>query len=151
MIDQTDIVEAGPEDAAAMAAIHLSARHQSMPYLYRPHTDEEVTDWFAGAVGDRPAAWWVARSEGRVVGYMLIDGEDIDHLYVLPGWERRGIGRSLLDKAKTLSPKRLALSTFQRNAKAIAFYESQGFSIVGYTNGHNEEEEPDVQYVWDGW
>ena len=49
-----------------------------------------------------------------------------------------------------LSPNRLVLRTFQRNAAARAFYEAHGFHAVGCTDGCNEEREPDVQYVWDG-
>jgi GNAT superfamily N-acetyltransferase len=79
---------------------------------------------------------------------MLIDGEDLDHLYVRPGWQRRGGGLSLLTKAKALSPRRLELRTFQRNINARAFYEAQGFCAVAYTDGQNEENEPDVQYEW---
>ena len=37
---------------------------------------------------------------------------------------------------------------FQRNSNARAFYEAQGFRAVGYTDGRNEENEPDVKYEW---
>ena len=73
---------------------------------------------------------------------MLIDGDNLDHLYVPPGWQRRGIGLSLLTKAEALSPQRLELWTFQRNANARAFYEAYGFRAVAYTDGRNEENEP---------
>jgi RimJ/RimL family protein N-acetyltransferase len=49
---------------------------------------------------------------------------------------------------KTLSPNRLTLSTFQRNAKARAFNEAHGFRPVGFTDGDNDANEPDVQYEW---
>jgi ribosomal protein S18 acetylase RimI-like enzyme len=39
--------------------------------------------------------------------------------------------------------------TFQRNARARAFYESQGFRIIKMTDGsRNEEREPDIRYGW---
>src|SRR5215469_11173907 len=102
----------------AVVEIHLVSRRHAMPYLNRPHTDEETRNYFARVVGDRPAAWWVATAADEVVGYMLIDGENLDHLYVRAGWQRRGIGLSLLTKAKDLSPLRLELWTFQRNRNA---------------------------------
>jgi GNAT superfamily N-acetyltransferase len=138
--------EAG--DARAIAEIHLVARREAMPYLRRPHTDDETREWFARIVGDRRAAWWVARAGPEVVAYMLIDGEHLDHLYVGPSWQRRGVGLSLLNKAKALSPRRLGLWTFQRNANARAFYEAHGFRAVARTDGRNEENEPDVKYEW---
>jgi hypothetical protein len=52
-----------PGDPLEIAEIHLAARREAMPYLYRPHTDDEARDYFARVVGYRPAAWWVARAE----------------------------------------------------------------------------------------
>ena len=144
-----EIREADPADAPEIADIHLTARRRAMPYLNRPHTDDETRGYFSRVVGDRPSAWWVARIEDQIVAFMLIDGEDIDHLYVRPGWQRRGVGLSLLNKAKELSPHRLELWTFLRNRNARSFYEAQGFRAVAYTDGRNEENEPDVKYVWE--
>jgi ribosomal protein S18 acetylase RimI-like enzyme len=148
LIEGLEIREAEPGDAPAIAEIHLAARRVAMPYLRRPHTDEETRDYFDRVVADRPSAWWVARVGKEIAGYMLIDGENLDHLYVRPGWQRRGIGLLLLSKAKALSPRRLELWTFQRNTNARAFYEAQGFRAVAYTDGRNEENEPDVKYEW---
>lgn len=142
------IVEARPEDAAAIAGIHLTARWQAMPYLRLAHTADETRNYFSRVVADRPQAWWVVRHQADVVAYMLIDGESLDHLYVAPGWQGLGFGSALLAKAKTLSPRRLVLWTFQRNERARAFYESRGFQIIAQTEGANEENEPDVQYEW---
>ena len=144
-----EIREAERADAPAIAEIHLTARLDAMPYLHRRHTDDDVQAYFARVVGNRPSAWWVARVEDRIVGFMLIDGQNVDHLYVRPGWQRRGIGLSLLNKAKALSPQRLELWAFQRNTNARTFYEAQGFRAVAYTDGRNEEKEPDVKYEWE--
>jgi RimJ/RimL family protein N-acetyltransferase len=135
-------------DALDIAEIHLAARRDAMPYLRQAHTGDETRDWFARIVSGRSAGWWVARIENQIVGCMLIDRENLDHLYVRPGWQRRGVGLSLLNKAKAMSPQRLELWTFQRNSNARAFYERQGFRAVEYTDGRNEENEPDVKYEW---
>jgi ribosomal protein S18 acetylase RimI-like enzyme len=91
-MERIEIREAGPGDASAIAEFHLTARRKAMPYLHRPHTDDETREYFGRVVGDRPSTWWVARVEDQVVGFMLIDGKDIDHLYVRPDWQRRAIG-----------------------------------------------------------
>jgi GNAT superfamily N-acetyltransferase len=142
------IVEAQPQDSAAIAAIHLTARRQAMPYLSLAHTDDETRDYFARVVADRPQAWWVVRHQGHIAAYMLINGESLDHLYVAPRWQGLGFGSALLAKAKTLSPRRLVLWTFQRNGRARKFYEAHGFRSIAQTEGENEENEPDVQYEW---
>lgn len=141
-----EIAEASPEDASAIADIHLAARAQ---FVGRRHSDDETRDWFASIVDDRPSAWWAARQRGRVVGYMLIDGEHLDHLYIHPEAQGCGVGSALLHKARSLSPRRVALVTFQRNASARAFYEKHGFRALRFTGGENEEGEPDVHYLWE--
>lgn len=143
-----EIVEATRHDAPAIAEIHLTARRVAMPYLARPYTDDEMRAWFEGRVGDRPAAWWIARRGRRVIGYMLIDGEDLDHLYVHPDSQGQGVGTALLRKAFSLSPRRVVLTTAQRNTRARAFYEKHRFRATGFTDGDNEEREPDVSYEW---
>jgi GNAT superfamily N-acetyltransferase len=145
---EVGIFLAEANDAAAIAEIHLSARLQAMPYLRRPFTDAEVRLWFAGVVGLPANAWWIARNDTGIVGYLRLEGDILDHLYIEPEWQRRGVGTKLLAKAKSLSPHRLALFVFQRNINAQAFYAAHGFNVVGYTDGDNQEHEPDMQYVW---
>jgi GNAT superfamily N-acetyltransferase len=144
------IEEARPEHAGEIANIHLVARRAARPYLRQAHTDVETQGWFCRVVGKPRGAWWVARHAEDVIGYMLIDCGNLDHLYVRPDWQGRGIGRALLDKAKALSPHRLMLWTFERNINARAFYEAKGFRVMGRAEGRNEENEPDVQYAWRG-
>ncbi len=145
-----EITEARNEDAREIADLHIAARRIAMPYLREPFTEDETRGWFASIVDDRSKAWWVARHAGQIVGYMFLHAQYLDHLYVRSRWQRRGIGSLLLDKAKALSPRRLELSAFQRNTAARAFYEAQGFHIVGCTDGQNSEHEHVVQYVWSG-
>ena len=85
-----EMIGATRDDALAIADIHLAARARE--HVVRLHTDDETRSWFAeGIVGNRPSAWWLARQGGRVVGYMLIDGEHLDHLYVHPEAQGRGV------------------------------------------------------------
>jgi GNAT superfamily N-acetyltransferase len=145
---QIRILEATAENAPEIADIHLSARQEVMPYVRSPYTAEQTRAWFARSVGTPAGAWWVAQSDVRIVGYRTIYGAHLDHLYVRPGLLRRKIGVTLLNKAKALCSGRLELRAFQRNLDARAFYEAQGFQIAGLTNGENDENEPDVEYVW---
>jgi GNAT superfamily N-acetyltransferase len=73
---------------------------------------------------------------------MLIDGEYLDHLYVRPEAQRCGVGSALLHKARSLSPRRLALVTFQRNSSARAFYEKHGFRPSRFTTGRTRRASP---------
>ena len=95
-----EVIQARQTDAAAIATIHIEARRAAMPYLPQLHTAQETREWFASIVGERPGAWWIARSDGQIVGYMLLDGENLDHLYVYPGGRGRVWGRLSWEKPK---------------------------------------------------
>jgi GNAT superfamily N-acetyltransferase len=139
---------ARPADAAAIAELHLAARRAAMPWLPDLHSDAEVGIW----IRDRllaEAEVWVALAGAALVGYMALVGGMLDHLYIAPGHQGRGIGSLLLDQAKALRPAGLRLYAFQRNVRARAFYEARGFAAVAFSHGaDNEENEPDVLYQW---
>ena len=140
--------QASTDDANGIATLYLASRADALAYLRRVHTDNEVHAWIRNIVLTQGETW-VARLRGSIVGFMALVGNDVDQLYVLPGYYRCGVGRKLLDLAKARSPGRLLLYTFQRNGRARAFYESQGFRIIDMTDGlRNEEKEPDIRYEW---
>ena len=135
-------------DGPEITALYLASRTDALPYLRRVHSDAAVGDWVT-AILLRDFETWVARLGGRIVGFMAVAGDDLDQLYLLPGYYRQGIGSALLAKARERSPDGLRLFTFQRNMRARAFYEAHGFSIVDMNDGaRNEENEPDILYAW---
>jgi ribosomal protein S18 acetylase RimI-like enzyme len=145
----TDIREARPEDATAVAHVHVTSREATMPYLPpRRRTDAEVTAWVRDIVLPGSAVW-VAEEDGAVVGYAAVQDGVLDALYLLPQARRRGIGTALLARAKAHSPTGLTLFAFQRNTDARAFYEHHGFTLVDTNDGsRNMEHEPDLSMRW---
>jgi len=137
-------------DAREIAAVFIAARHDALPYLPNIHSDDETRRWISETVLGRSRVW-VAELDGTVVGFVSLVGDHLDHLYVRPGHYRQGIGDRLLAKAKEMSPEKLRLFAFQRNAVARAFYERRGFVAIAFGDGSaNEEHEPDVLYEWGG-
>ncbi len=135
-------------DAFEIAEVFLASRQDALPYLPTLHSDEETRRWIPEIVMQRSEVW-VAELDGKIVGFLSVAGEHLDHLYVRPGYYRQGIGDRLLVKAKAMSPQRLRLFTFQRNERARAFYEARGFVLIDFNDGsRNEEGEPDVLYEW---
>jgi GNAT superfamily N-acetyltransferase len=149
MADGIVIARAKPSDAMEIADLYLSARAEALPFLGRTHSDEDVRIW----VRDHlllSSETYVAMVGDQIVGFISLEQESIEQLYVRPGWYRCGIGSLLLNKAFAESRGRLQLFTFQRNIAARAFYEAKGFRALEFTDGsRNEEREPDIRYVWD--
>jgi len=143
-----DIRRAVPGESGFLAALWLRSRAASAPSIPPTiHTDEEVHQWFEDVLLPTSEVWVADGAEGPVA-LMVLNDEWIDQLYVDPASTRRGIGGSLLDHAKTRRPSGLKLWTFQSNLDARRFYKERGFVAVAMTTGDNEEQAPDVCYVW---
>jgi hypothetical protein len=128
--------------------VHLDARREAMPWLPILHSRGEMTACFAGHVLLHEEVL-VAEMNELVMRFMAMEGDHVDHLYIAPAYQGRGIGDTLLAMAKELRPSGLTLWTFQRNAQARRFYEARGFVASEFTDGsRNEEREPDVLYAW---
>lgn len=131
-----------------MADVWLRSRDAAVPAIPAPvHTDDEVRAWFATVVLPT-REMWVAEVEGAVVAVMVLDGDELDQLYVDPARTGSGHGGRLLAQAKMRRPDGLRLWTFQTNSGARRFYERHGFVAGAMTDGDNEEGAPDVQYEW---
>jgi len=139
---------AEPKDADAIADVFLASRKASMPYLPDLHSDEETREWIRDVVLARNEVW-VAAAGDRVDGFLALNGEVLEHIYVSPRLQGSGLGSALLAKAKQLRPNGFRLWVFQRNMQARGFYEARGMRVVEFTDGSgNEEREPDVLYEW---
>jgi GNAT superfamily N-acetyltransferase len=94
----------------------------------------------------------LAEEDDVVVGVLATSEEQdkswINQLYILPGWNGRGIGTRLLQRVHRALPKPIHLYTFQENTGSRRFYERNGYKAVEFTDGlGNDERCPDVLYV----
>ena len=83
----------------------------------------------------------VADQDGRLVGVVAADRSEwnrrvqIEHLYVVPEWRGRGVGRALVDSivgfARDVGSWCVWLETQNTNYPAIQFYLRYGFRLCG--------------------
>ena len=140
---------ASAADAYAVAEVWLRSRRAAIPTVPAPvHSDDEVRHHFETVLVPTRETW-LAEVEGSVIAVLVLDGDELDHLYVDPDWQGRGVGSKLVRLAQLRRPSGLALWTFQANHPARSFYEWHGFFPVRWTDGStNEERAPDVRYAW---
>jgi ribosomal protein S18 acetylase RimI-like enzyme len=120
------------------------------------HTDAEDRRWMRDVlrrqlvlVAETPAGKGQADGQGRIVGLLSMSDGTVHNLYVQPGYQGRGIGRQLIETAKSCSGGQLQLWVFEPNVGAIRFYERHGFVTVRKTDGQeNEEKVPDRLMAW---
>lgn len=84
-----------------------------------------------------------------IVGLLSMSEGTVHNLYILPDFQRKGIGHTLLETAKTCSGGELKLWVFEPNEGAIRFYQRHGFETMRKTDGReNEEKVPDRLMAW---
>jgi ribosomal protein S18 acetylase RimI-like enzyme len=71
---------------------------------------------------------FVFESGGEIEGFISIADKQITDLFVSPSSQRRGIGTTLLQRAKELQPA-LELEVYSHNAAAVSFYSKAGFVV----------------------
>jgi putative acetyltransferase len=78
------------------------------------------------------AAIIVAEQDGAPVGFVTIDPSGyLDQLVVAPDRWGSGLAAKLVNEAKRRSPDRITLLVNKDNARAIRFYERNGFVHAG--------------------
>ena len=113
-------------DWAAICAIHDAARPDELrgscdPRAFVPiEKDAEVKDL-------RRSDKYVAVQDGRVVGFVGVDGKYLAWLYVHPAFYHQGIGRQLLAKGLEMIGEDAWTIVLDGNRPAIRLYESAGF------------------------
>ena len=95
---------AQPADAPSVTRVFQAARDHSLGFLPNLHTDAEDHAFFAKAVAAGGVT--VLEEDGDVVAFLALDGDVVDHLYVHPDHQRRGLGAALLAHAKTQTASR---------------------------------------------
>jgi GNAT superfamily N-acetyltransferase len=147
--DGVSVRRAGVGDAGAVAEVWLRSFAAALPGVKRAHTDDEVRWWKREIVLPEQETWVATTAEEAIVGMLVLDGGELEQLYLEPAWRGRGVGDRLVALAKERCPGGLGLWTFQVNESARRFYRRHGFVQVDRTDGgRNEEREPDVRYVW---
>ncbi|HEX6032811.1 MAG TPA: GNAT family N-acetyltransferase [Anaerolineales bacterium] len=137
------------EDFDAVTILWRISREKSLPEFQRAkgHFFYEDQDYFRDHVLMQDQIY-VVESNERLVAFMAMRDDFIDHLYVHPEDQNRGIGKALLEYARQLSPEHLWLYTLQINTNARAFYERNGFIAEKFGVSPPPESEPDVEYHW---
>ena len=137
------------EDFDAVTILWRISREKSIPefQLEKGHFFFEDRDYFQKQIIKNNQIWVVV-SQNYPVGFMAMNNDFVDQLYIDPDHQRRGIGRSLLNLARERSPEHVWLYTLQVNASARAFYEKNGFVAEKFGISPPPESEPDVEYHW---
>jgi len=129
------IREVSPKDASAIYEIINEAAYAYKGVIpndcyHEPYMPKEELE---GEMEGMSFFGW--EEDGKLVGVMgfqpVKDVTLIRHAYVLPTYQRKGIGTRLLDHLKLMTQtKRLLVGTWADAVWAIDFYQKHGFGIM---------------------
>lgn len=104
--------------------VAVDATHTFLTPRDRAEIDAMVVQWFP------TVELWMVDDGSRAVGFLVMDGEMIDALFVDPAVHGRGFGTALLDQALSLAPEAL-VDASEQATNALPFYEARGFVRIG--------------------
>ena len=82
----------------------------------------------------------------QIDGFIGLTENHIEGIFVAKAARSKGIGKALLDYAKSRKP-RLDLSVYQKNERALAFYRREQFAVQ--SEGIDEDtNEAEIQMLW---
>ena len=89
---------------------------------------------------------YVYEIEKEIMGFIGLDKEYIEGIFVLDQYQKRGIGKALLNHVKA-KKEHLSLNVYQKNLNAILFYQREGF-CVQYEDVDQNTGEKEYRMVW---
>ena len=105
------------------------------------------TDRLRGELSDGNASFFFLYADGELAGYLKTNESpsqtdvndelslEIEKIYVAKAFQGKGLGRVLMNKAVDLAKEKgksyIWLGVWEKNGKAISFYEKNGFYKIG--------------------
>lgn len=93
------------------------------------------------------AEMYVYEEENEIKGFVGLNGSHIEGIFVCRIEQSKGIGRQLLDFVKDRK-NQLSLSVYQKNMRAVKFYQRENFSIRSEITDQNTGEK-EYFMVWE--
>ena len=126
---------AAPGDVEAIAAVWHDGWREAhlghLPPAIEPHRRPEG---FRRRAAANLATTTVAEVDGRVVGFVMTHGDEVEQVYVAPQARARGVADRLLRHGERRVAERFGrawLAVIASNTRARRFYERNGWSDAG--------------------
>ena len=113
------------EDISAVSAIWLNTNLAAHAFILSQYWEgqlSEVTEALA------QAEVYLCEREGAIQGFVGLNGSYIEGIFIRQEAQSQGVGKRLLDFVKARKD-RLELNVYQKNSRAVAFYQRERFVI----------------------
>ena len=135
-------------DSSALVEVFVAARTESMPWLPSVDNNDTIAKWMKSTLIPISEVE-IAEFDGEIVGFSSRLNDKLDHLYVHPDHQGKGYGTTMLDLVKKALPTGFDVWVYSENAKARAFLEKRGCTLVKDSDGMDKKEKTaESLYRW---
>ncbi|MCD7872609.1 MAG: GNAT family N-acetyltransferase [Clostridiales bacterium] len=113
-------------DLKAVSEIWLSSNTQAHSFIPKAYWKNNLPVLKKGILNSES---YVYETDGVVRGFIGINGDFIQGIFVDEAFRNRGIGKKLLNCAENMHAQ-LFLKVYEKNKKAYDFYVKNGFSVL---------------------
>ncbi len=114
-------------DMETVISIWLEASSQSHNFLDPAYWQSKVSDMRSIYIPNSET--YVYERDGEISGFISLQDNRIEALFVSPQNQGKGIGTALMEHTK-LRKNKLVLSVYQENTRSIMFYRKNGFAEI---------------------
>ena len=136
-VEHVSILWVGADGAEELARLHAPLFSPAWDMAsFKLLLDHPGSIAFTARIGEPP------ETAGFILGRLAADDAEILTLGVCEAWQRRGIGRRLVEAlcraARKAEARRLHLEVAASNAIALRLYKRLGFEEIGHRQGYYE-------------
>lgn len=125
---QEGVSTVGPDDYARVVEVWEASVRATHTFVTEADI-EVIRPLVLDSLPNVPHLLCVRECTGQVAGFIGVEGETVEMLFVHPAWRGHGIGRRLLSHAvTTLGADKLDVN--EQNPQAIGFYQRMGFEVA---------------------
>jgi putative acetyltransferase len=126
----TTIRRARPDERDHLFDVWLRSVEATHAFLTSEDIDALSGPTRADLASDEPELWVLADASDEPIGFMGLNGSDVESLFLSPEVHRRGGGRRLIAHAADLRGE-LTVTVNEQNTRGVRFYEACGFVVEG--------------------
>lgn len=133
------------EDSVRVAEIWLRANLQAHDFIDAQYWLDNLS-LVQAQLAQAEVYVYIEEKSGLIQGFIGLQDDYIAGIFVWPAVQSSGIGKKLLDFVKTRHAK-LTLSVYQKNKRAVKFYERENFALQSIATSQATGEE-ECTLVW---
>ena len=116
-----------PEEINDVLIVWINASIQAHSFIDEEFWKSKMVDMRETYIPNSET--YIFKENEIIKGFFSLQGNTLAAMFVPIEFQNNGIGRKMMEKAKTLR-KFLELTVYKENQEGIAFYENCGFKII---------------------